>query len=92
MKKVIKKTQKERDLDENVTNEILVGGAECRYWYVVCTECNIAFFEGDKILATKNNDWKCPIVISKYIFRKRKCMRSLYGGEEKSFNKYFKFA
>lgn len=90
MKNVIKKTQKEIDAENKAVVEKTVGSKN--YFYVSCDKCNVAFFKDDIILedaALKGN--KCPLIVIKGIFRRKSvCMNQMWGGDEKTFNRYYK--
>lgn len=94
MKKVLRKSVKERQKEESQTHRIFVGSTQCSYWFVACDSCNVAYFRGETILATEDNSWKCPNKVGKHLglFGSKTCMNNLSGGDEKCFNKYYKLA
>lgn len=84
MKKIIKKDPN-KILFEEVKLE------ECRSFYAACERCMVAFFEGDTVLKSLDGI-HCPLMVRSFLFWKKQCRKCIYGGDEKSFNKYWEYA
>jgi len=89
MKKVIEKTDKEREQDYT---EKLVKVKDTHYFYWVCDKCGMAFFEDDDILEGSDGWNRCAnITTGKWFKRLPKiCGNKIYGGGKESFDKYYK--
>lgn len=88
MKKIIEKTKEERE--EAITfTEIKVKDTD--NFYFSCDACGVAFFDEDIILKDSKKYHRCPLKIKNGIFKKEEiCRKKIYGGDEKSFNEYYK--
>lgn len=88
MRLIIKKTEKER---ESETNEKEITVVSRGYFYVACDTCNMAFFTNDIILFDSNGYFRCPNKIKGGFIKKNSiCKNKMYGGDEESFNRYYK--
>lgn len=57
------------------------------YHYLVCDTCQVAFL-GDDLIRFSNGSMFCPL--TRGFFFKRPCLASLVGGDESSFDRYYK--
>ena len=93
MKKVIKKTREEIEGSEQLTP---IKVSDTNYYYWVCDECKVAFFDSDIILKSSKSGCKCPIEKTRgfigKLFNDGKiiCGNSIYGGDKECFEKYYK--
>lgn len=84
MKNVKRKTEQERSGEELLMPTKV---NETSYYYWVCDRCSVAYFDNDIILRASGGGYKCPLPRG---FFKRQCSSSIFGGDEQSFNKYYK--
>lgn len=78
MKKVIEKTEKERE------REVTCQTMEVRnlnMFYVYCSKCKVAYFYQDAVKICNDGYNRCS-----------KCDKKVYGGDEESFHHYYKIA
>lgn len=88
MKKIIRKTEKEREQTEALT-EVKV--SDTGMFYLLCERCNQAFFDDDIVLKISTGGYKCPLEY-KHLFCFKTCHERIYGGDERSFNEHYKLA
>lgn len=88
MKKIIKKTEEERIAQ---VTETRVAIKDTKYFYFACDKCGIAFFDEDIIIKCSDGYNRCPNVVSSLFKKDSVCKNQMYGGNEETFNKYYKF-
>jgi hypothetical protein len=87
MKEIIKKTEKEQKQERTCA---IVKVKSTGYYYWCCDKCMVAFFDDDLIL--KCNDGNYCIKERRNLWGiMKKCNNRIYGGDEDTFNKYYKF-
>ena len=90
MKKVIRKTEKERREEFTCQGKMVKNTG---YFYIVCDKCQMAFFDEDLISDCSDGFWRCPNLVKKGFWRKLGiCNNQIFGGDEKSFERYYKLS
>ena len=91
MKEVIRKTEKERKLEEE-NNLLTIKVSDEHYFYFACEKCGLAYFGEDLVDRVLTGGIKCRNLIKKHWWSNKKsaCGENIYGGDEKSFNKFYK--
>lgn len=98
----IKRKTKE-EIEEDKTNAIKIEKVtvvSTKYHYWACDDCGIAFFDQDLILKASLPDgfisYRCPNVKKErdistlFKLKNKTCGKSIYGGNEEVFKKYYK--
>lgn len=79
MKKIIEKTEAERKAEETRST---IKVSETHFYYWACGGCCTAYFNDDLIIKSSDDgNHSCP-----------RCGNHIFGGDEKTFNKYYKLA
>lgn len=88
MKDIIKKTKEEQEAVLKMTPcEVSSTGM----YALVCESCNKAFFGDDLVGSLSTGGYVCLMFIPGRLLSKGKtCNYRVYGGDEESFNRYYK--